>query len=101
MVEYNKVNVELSDSQLNKLNSGVKNQTGVKPGQNEKNKTLKFLISFLCLTICFLRAFQQIKPLKKLQMFLVEIKNIFVEKTFSFDYFCFAISFSSVTRHLI
>ena len=39
MVEYNKVNVELSDSQLNKLKSGVKNQTGVKPGQNEKNKT--------------------------------------------------------------
>ena len=39
MVEYNKVNVELSDSQLNKLKSGVKNQTGVKPGLNEKNKT--------------------------------------------------------------
>ena len=29
MVEYNKVNVKLSDSQLNKLKSAVKNQTGV------------------------------------------------------------------------
>ena len=27
MVEYNKVNVKLSDSQLNKLKSAVKNQT--------------------------------------------------------------------------
>ena len=29
MVEYNKVNVKLSDSQLNKLQSAVKNKTGV------------------------------------------------------------------------
>ena len=29
MVEYNKVNVKLSDSQLNKLQSALKNQTGV------------------------------------------------------------------------
>ena len=29
MVEYNKTNVKLSDSQLNKLKSAVKNQTGV------------------------------------------------------------------------
>ena len=29
MVEYNKVNVKLSDSQLNKLKYAVKNQTGV------------------------------------------------------------------------
>ena len=29
MVEYSKVNVKLSDSQLNKLKSSVKNQTGV------------------------------------------------------------------------
>ena len=29
MVEYSKVNVKLSDSQLNKLKSAVKNQTGV------------------------------------------------------------------------
>ena len=29
MVEYNKVNVKLSDSQLNKLKTTVKNQTGV------------------------------------------------------------------------
>ena len=29
MVEYDKVNVKLSDSQLNKLKSVVKNQTGV------------------------------------------------------------------------
>ena len=29
MVKYNKVNATLSDSQLNKLKSAVKNQTGV------------------------------------------------------------------------
>ena len=29
MVEYNKVNAKLSDSQLNKLKSAIKNQTGV------------------------------------------------------------------------
>ena len=29
MIEYNKVNVKLSDSQLNKLKSEVKDQTGV------------------------------------------------------------------------
>ena len=29
MVRYNKVNVKLSDSQLNKLKTAVKNQTGV------------------------------------------------------------------------
>ena len=29
MVEYNKVNIKLSDSQLNKLKSAAKNQTGV------------------------------------------------------------------------
>ena len=29
MVEYDKVNVKLSDSQLNKLKTAVKNQTGV------------------------------------------------------------------------
>ena len=29
MVEYNKVNVKLSDSQLNKLKPAVKNETGV------------------------------------------------------------------------
>ena len=29
MVEYSKVNVQLSDSQLNKLKSAVRNQTGV------------------------------------------------------------------------
>ena len=28
MTEYNKVSVKLSDSQLNKLKSAVKNQTG-------------------------------------------------------------------------
>ena len=28
MVRYNKVNVKLSDSRLNKLKTGVKNQTG-------------------------------------------------------------------------
>ena len=30
MVEYNKVNVKLSDSRLNKLKSAAKNQTWVK-----------------------------------------------------------------------
>ena len=29
MVHYNKVNVKLSDSQLNKLKTAIKNQTGV------------------------------------------------------------------------
>ena len=29
MVEYNKVNVKLSDSQLNRLKTAAKNQTGV------------------------------------------------------------------------
>ena len=29
MVEYSKVNVQLSDSQLNKLKSAVRNQAGV------------------------------------------------------------------------
>ena len=29
MVEYNKVNVKLSDSQLNKLQTAAKNETGV------------------------------------------------------------------------
>ena len=36
MVEYNKVNVKLSDSQLNKLKSAVKNQTGVTLRMNIK-----------------------------------------------------------------
>ena len=29
MIEYNKINFELSDSRLNRLKSAVKNQTGV------------------------------------------------------------------------
>ena len=36
MVEYNKVNVELSDSQLNKLKSAAKNQIGVTLRMNIK-----------------------------------------------------------------
>ena len=36
MVEYNKVNAKLSDSQLNKLKSAVKNQTGVSLRMNIK-----------------------------------------------------------------
>ena len=36
MVEYSKVNVKLSDSQLNKLKSAVKNQTGVALKMNIK-----------------------------------------------------------------
>ena len=36
MVEYSKVNVKLSDSQLNKLKSATKNQTGVTLRMNIK-----------------------------------------------------------------
>ena len=36
MVEYNKVNVKLSDSQLNKLKSAVRNQTGITLRMNIK-----------------------------------------------------------------
>ena len=36
MVEYNKINVKLPDSQLNKLKSAVKNQTGVALRMNMK-----------------------------------------------------------------
>ena len=36
MVEYNKANVKLSDSQLDKLKSAVKNQTGVTLRMNVK-----------------------------------------------------------------
>ena len=36
MIEYNKVNIKLSDSQLNELKSGVKNQTGVTLRMNIK-----------------------------------------------------------------
>ena len=36
MVEHNKVNVKLSDSQLNKLKSAVKNQTGIALRMNIK-----------------------------------------------------------------
>ena len=36
MIEYKKVNVKLSDSQLNKLKSAVENQTGVTLRMNIK-----------------------------------------------------------------
>ena len=36
MVEYSKVNVRLSDSQLHKLKTAVKNQTGVTLRMNIK-----------------------------------------------------------------
>ena len=36
MVEYNKVNVKLSDSQLNKLKSAIKDQTGATLRTNAK-----------------------------------------------------------------
>ena len=36
MVKYNKVNIKLSDSQLNKLKSAIKNQTGVTLKMNIK-----------------------------------------------------------------
>ena len=36
MVEYNKANIKLSDSQLNKLKSSAKNQTGVTLRMNIK-----------------------------------------------------------------
>ena len=37
MVEYNKVNVKLSDLQLNKLKTAIKSQTGVTLRMNIKN----------------------------------------------------------------
>ena len=40
MVEYNKVNVKLSDSLLNKLKSVVKNQTRITLTMNIKDKKL-------------------------------------------------------------
>ena len=36
MVEYSKINVKLSDSQLNKLKTAVKNQTGATLKMNIK-----------------------------------------------------------------
>ena len=36
MVEYSKINVKLSDSQLNKLKTAVKNKTGVTLRMNSK-----------------------------------------------------------------
>ena len=36
MIEYSKVNVKLSDSQLNKLKTAVENQTGVTLRMNIK-----------------------------------------------------------------
>ena len=36
MVQYNRVNVRISDSQLNKLKSAVKNQSGVTLRMNMK-----------------------------------------------------------------
>ena len=36
MIEYNKVNVKLSDSQLNKLKIAFKNQTGIALRMNIK-----------------------------------------------------------------
>ena len=36
MVEYNKVNVKLSDLKLNKLKTAVKNQTGITLRMNMK-----------------------------------------------------------------
>ena len=36
MVEYNKVNVKLSDTQLKKLKNAVKNKTGTAPRINFK-----------------------------------------------------------------
>ena len=48
MVEYNKVNVKLSDSQLHKLKSAVKNQTEV---------TLKMNIKFLKETVYLMNCY--------------------------------------------
>ena len=56
--------------------------------REKQNKNLKFLISFLRITTCFLCVFQQTKRLKNLQMFLAQIKNIFIEKKhFFFSFF--------------
>ena len=50
MVEYNKVSVKLSDSQLNKLKTAVKNQTGVTLRMNIKIFNEKNLPHELLLT---------------------------------------------------
>ena len=50
MVEYNKVNLKLSDSQLNKLKSAVKNQTEVTLRVNIKIFEGKYLPHELFLT---------------------------------------------------
>ena len=50
MVEYNKVNVKLSDSQLNKLKSATKNQTGVTLRMNIKMFDGNYLPQGLLLT---------------------------------------------------
>ena len=50
MVEYNKVNVKLSDSQLNKLKSATKNQIGVTLRMNIKMFDGNYLPQELLLT---------------------------------------------------
>ena len=50
MVEYNRVNGELSDSQLSKLENDVKNQTGVSLRTNIKTFKGKNLPHELLLT---------------------------------------------------
>ena len=50
MIEYNKVNVKLSDSQLNKLKIAVKNQTGIALRMNIKRFNKNSLPRELLLT---------------------------------------------------
>ena len=51
MVEYNKVNVKLSDSQLNKLKSAVKSNQGTTLRMNSRMFSAKNLPHELLLTI--------------------------------------------------
>ena len=50
MVQYNRVNVRISDSQLNKLKSAVKNQSGVTLRMNIKMYNRNSLTHKLLLT---------------------------------------------------
>ena len=50
MVKYNKVNAKLSDSQLNKLKSAIKNQTGITLRMNIKSFDENNLLHGLSIT---------------------------------------------------
>ena len=48
MVEYNKVNVKLADTQLKRLKNAVKNKTGT-----FLRMSFKFLMKMICLMNCY------------------------------------------------